>query len=456
MIARFFITLYALLMVLFANAQFNIAPGTTLATRGGAILIFNNIDLINNGTINQQIGQGKFVFSGTSNNNISGNINPLFDIMEIAKTGSAAISLLQNINIGSGINFTSGLINLNGNNIFLQPSALLNNESETSRITGITGGYVQVTTSLNAPSAANPGNLGAIISSAQNLGSTTISRGHISQANGIGNGNSINRYFNITPTNDNNLNGTLRFQYFDAELNDLTENELVLYKSTNNITWVNEGFTVRDVTKNYVALSGINSFSRWTLSSPGNALPLQFLMFNVRCDNGKVAVVWETAQEQNTKNFAVQRSDLTGNHWSAIAILPAAGNRTAQNNYSFTDNNPLPDGALYRIAEYDINGNVEYTSINKINCGRIADGLNVWPNPVQQQLFVTINSTSASQLTIKIFDGRGGLIKMQNSYILIGSNQLNVNMNNLAAGVYFINAAWNNGQKNETVKVIKE
>ena len=47
----------------------------------------------------------------------------------------------------------------------MQPTALLNGESETSSITGATGGYVEITNTLNASSSLNPGNLGAILSS---------------------------------------------------------------------------------------------------------------------------------------------------------------------------------------------------------------------------------------------------------------------------------------------------
>jgi len=452
---RFFITISLCLSVFFADAQFNISPGTSLTTSNGAILIFNNIDLVNNGTINQQTGQGKFIFSGSSNNNISGSSNPLFDVMEISKTGSAVVSLLQNINIGTGINFTSGLINLNKNNIFLQPSALLNNESETSRITGITGGYVQITALLNAPSAANPGNLGAVISSSQNLGSTVINRGHVSQTNNDGNGNSINRYFDISPANDDGLNATLRFQYFDAELNGLTENTLVLYKSTDNIKWVNQGLSTRDVTNNYVELTGISSLSRWTLSSPGNSLPLQFLLFNVHCENTQVDIIWKTAQEQNTKIFEIQKSDLTGNSWTIIGTVPAAGNSVSEKDYSFIDYNPLPGGGLYRIAEYDINGNVEYTSINETDCSA-GDNIKAWPNPVEGQLFININTVNASSANIKLFDSRGALVNLQNNDLLNGSNQLNINMSNLAAGVYFVRIEWNNSQNSKTIKVIKK
>ena len=217
----------------FAVAQnvLKVQSGAQIKTTGGAVITLQDMDLDNDGTINQVPGEGSFKFTGTQNNVISGTSQPLFDVLDIAKTGSARLLLNRNINIGSSINFSSGLIDLNTNNILLQPTALLISESEASRITGTTGGYVEITNTLNAPVSQNPGNLGAIISSSQNLGSTLIRRGHLSQTNGVDAGNSIFGYFDIVSANNSSLNATLRFRYFDAELNGLAENNLQMWKS---------------------------------------------------------------------------------------------------------------------------------------------------------------------------------------------------------------------------------
>ena len=111
-------------------------------------------------------------------------------------------------------------------------------------------------------------NLGAFISSTKNLGNTVIRRGHQSQIIGGGNSNSLLRYYDITPVNNIDLNATLRFQYFDAELNGLTENNTVLFKKVNNFSWVNQGFTTRSAAANYVIKNGIADFYRWTISAP--------------------------------------------------------------------------------------------------------------------------------------------------------------------------------------------
>lgn len=412
------------------------------------------MDIINDGAINQAIGGGIFRFTGSANNIISGANTPQFDMVEIAKPGIAKVSLLRNISIGSGITFTTGLIDLNNNNILLSSTALLTGERENSRITGTNGGYIELTKNLNAPSAANPGNLGAIISTAANMGATVIRRGHQSQTNGSGNGNSIFRYYDIIPDNNTTLNATLQFTYFDAELNGLTENVLFLWKSSNNTLWLPQGFTSRDVVVNYVEKTSISDFSRWTLSSPGNALPVLFTQFAIKCNNNKVQANWKTAQEQNSSYFELQRSQ-DGLNWITVGSIPAAGNSSTERSYSFTDNNPATGIAFYRVVEFDINGHMQYTPVLNNECGQTGI-FKVWPNPVQEQLFVNISTVRSTAASIKIFDSKGALIIEKQPALLPGNNNLIIDMKNLAAGTYMLLAQWNNGEKHETIKIIKQ
>jgi hypothetical protein len=249
-----------------------LTSGATLKTTGGALVTLDNLHLENDGTLNQSAGEGSFLFNGNQNATISGTSLPVFDIVEIAKTGGAELSLMRSIHVISGINFTSGLFNLNNNTILLFPNGLLNGESETSRLYGANGGYIEITTALNTPSSVNPGNLGAMISSSQNPGSTTIRRGHQSQP--VPGAGSIFRYYDILPANNNSLNATFRFHYFDAELNGFDENTIVMWKNPDNTNWTNESFATRNTISNYVEKSGIADFSRWTLSADIAARPI--------------------------------------------------------------------------------------------------------------------------------------------------------------------------------------
>lgn len=436
------------------SAQLQITAGAEIKLSGNAIITLQDINLVNNGTISVAPGEGTFRFSGTGNNTISGTNVPLFDRLQIAKSGSAKILLQRNINIGSSVNFVSGDLDLNSNNIFLATLAAVDGESETSRIITTNGGFIEITTVLNNPAAVNPGNLGATISSTANLGTTIVRRGHQAQTNVGGANNSIFRYYDILPTNNTALNATLRIDYNDAELNGLTETSLALWRSANSIDWFDQGFNGRNTITNYVQQSGIASFSRWTLASSGNPLPVVFLLFNVKCVNNGVEIHWKTASEQNSNRFEVQRS-VNANNWATIGTLPAAGNSGSERSYLFTDVNPPANAVLYRIAEVDHDGRTQYSSIIRNECGQ-SGNIKLWPNPVVDQLFVTIHSTSETVAFINLYDAKGVLIKRQQATLLSGNNQVPVDMKHLPNAVYHVVVSWNQGKQQQSFQVMKQ
>src|SRR5690606_1121236 len=224
-----------------------------------------------------------------------------------AKTGSGMLSLNTDIIVKNKIVFTSNLINLKGKNIDLLSSGFLELENESSRITGTEGGEIIFTANLVTPSAINPGNLGALISSSQNMGNTIIRRGHQSQTGVAGGGSSIQRYLDIIPATNTALNATLSINYFDAELNLVNENDLELWRSANNINWTNEGKTSANTTSNMVEKTGIDQFSRWTLSTASGTLPVTGLKLSGEWKNNAAFLNWLTVSEYNNSHFNIER-----------------------------------------------------------------------------------------------------------------------------------------------------
>src|SRR5687767_7362843 len=437
-------------VAILAQGTIKIASGTNFKVNGGAIITLDNMHLENDGDLSLTAGDGTFGFTGNLNTNISGSSMPLFDVMKIAKQVGSELTLLRNISVMSFIEFNSGLFNLNTNNILLHPTAYLAGESETSRITGTNGGFIEITSNLNAPVSQNPGNLGAIITSSQNPGSTIIRRGHMAQP--VGNQNSINRYFDIIPTNNASLNFTLRFHYFDAELNGRDENTILLWKSPDNVNWEEIGFDTRNTTSNYVEKTGIADFSRWTLQLPSGALPVVFTLINARCENGKIIISWKTAQEFNSRRFDIERST-NGQDWIIIGTVPAAGNSTIERNYLFVDANPLAGGALYRIAEYDVNSRVMYTTVIRSSCEGKED-IDIWPNRVQDLAWLNINISIQTSAILRLFDAKGSLVFAKRMDLMPGAKQFSVPMIMLARGIYELKVEYGIG-KTKTFKLVK-
>ena len=447
---KIFILFCSIITVLCSKAQLQIGLGTAWKSEPGIYVVLDSMGLQHD-AISASL-DNIFKFSGNTNSSISGTTLPFFTNVEIALTGSSKITLQQSINISQGLSFISGLLDLNNKNIDLGTTGSVLGESETARIIGVNGGYIQIIKTLNGPVNVNPGNLGALFTSAQNLGSTTIRRGHQSQNITGAGGASILRYYDINATNNSALNATLRVSYFDAELNNLDESNLVFWRSPDNISWTEQGYTSRNTTTNYVEKTAIDAFSGWTLSRVSNPLPVVFILFNARCYNNKVILTWKTAQEINSSHFDIEkRTD--GNHWAVLGTQPAAGNSSIERSYTFTDNIPSV-GSIYRIAEYDIDDHIKYTSIIRSDCDT-KNEWKVWPNPVVETLWLSINSPAVSKISIKIFDSKGALVGMQQTNLLRGNNLLNIDMKKIPAGTYDIIVNWDDEQMQKAVKVVK-
>lgn len=433
----------------FSQNTFKIQPNTTLDLNGGVILTLNDMTLDNDGTLNPAVGSGRVIFRGTGNNFIRGTGTTNFDELQIIKSGSATLTVQTDLNIRSGIWFSGGLIDVDNRALTLLGTAVLNGESETSRITTTRNGYVQASMQLNAPDKMNPGNLGAIISSKSNLGFTNIRRGHMPQTIEAGR-ISINRYFDIVPENNTNLGATLQMEYADAELEKQSEDALG-FRLFNGSQWVRAAASARNSTTNYVELQNLNSFGRITLADDGAGLPVEFLSFTVKCRSNDVLISWVTASEQNSSHFDVQ-SSTNGSGWTTIATLPAAGNSNSEKQYSYTDQNP--QGKFYRVKEVDLDGSFQYSNTGVADCGS-GYAFRIWPNPVQEQLFITINATSRSSAAINVYNSKGQLVKKQSNGILAGNNLLVVDVANLVTGLYYVEVMWNNGNR-KTMTVSKK
>ncbi|MCX7984939.1 MAG: T9SS type A sorting domain-containing protein [Bacteroidetes bacterium] len=177
-------------------------------------------------------------------------------ISNLTIDNNAGVMLSQNTIVTNALILKSGDLALNGK-IFAFKNVSGN-------------GTLSDTATLVAPAAANVGSLGAIITSNADLGFTVVKRGFTAFTSN--NRQSISRWYKILPSNNSNLNATFVFSYAESELNGIPEENLRLFRSTDNgITWTLMGGEV-NTTTNTVTLTGIQSFSLWTLGDVQNPL----------------------------------------------------------------------------------------------------------------------------------------------------------------------------------------
>ncbi|MEI2822353.1 MAG: hypothetical protein BWZ05_01863 [Bacteroidetes bacterium ADurb.BinA245] len=421
-------------------SQLYISSGAQLVQAGNAQVSIDAMDFFNNGTF--VAGNGTVLFTGTTANSIKGTAITSFYKLEIAKSAAIKLSLESDALVSNAFVFTSGLLELNNKNIDLGTTGFLQNENESSRIVGASGGYILRTVSMNAPNAVNAGNLGAIITSSANLGNVIIKRGHKAQS-GTGITGSILRYYDIVPANNSNLNATLRFSYFDAELNGLTEAAIDLFKSSNNGTsWAVQTSTNHNATANYLEKTGITDFSLWTLSPSGGPLPVTGLEFYTkRLNNTTVQLDWKTIQEINNKGFHIERKKANENSFVTVdfvASIAIGGNSSFPLSYTTTDANNFTGNTYYRLKQEDIDGRSAY-SIIRIVKGDVNKQLamQVWPIPSSGPVNI-LASGLAKPDVLMVFDITGKLVKQQTL-----QNNTPVQLNNLTPGTYVVRLAEN-------------
>ncbi len=307
------------------------------------------------------------------------------------------VQLNQYITVANGIVMSDGTLDLLEDTIELASAASLKGESSINRVKATDGmggegqgnGAIFIILDIGAPTSLNVGELGCILTSDTNMGSTTIYRSHkVQSGSGSFSGNSsIYRTYSIHPTKNTNLNAAFRFSYFDSELNGHLENELEFYKWINLGAgyWYNMGTTSRDGASNYVELTGIESFSPWTLASTSTPLPIELEHFTAVKDNSQVKVNWATLSEINNHYFTVERS-LNAIDFNPIGMIESIGEGYNLNEYEFYDSSPLEGESYYRLKQTDFDGTSTYSKVAIISFDH-----------VQEEVFVITNNPNADQ-----------------------------------------------------------
>jgi hypothetical protein len=139
--------------------------------------------------------------------------------------------------------------------------------------------------------------------------------------------------------------------------------------------------------------------------------------------------------------------------WIALGKVTAAGNSAVETAYSFVDGSPSGND-YYRIAEYDLDGKVQFTKVLHTACSS-QEAFKIWPNPVSDNLYIGMTAAANEEVIIKLFDVKGALVRLQQASLLPGNNLLSVDVKGLAAGLYYIAFIYNNRQLHMQ-KVIKK
>lgn len=205
----------------------------------------------------------------------------------------------------------------------------------------------------------------------------------------------------MLPLSNRSLFGTL---YVDAGGNVASNTfkwykDNVLFQAITGNEYVNiqeEGIYRVEVTNTQVPGLTLISYDENVIS-----LPVKLVSFTVKKKDHKNVLLWKTTSETDNAGFQIERSRDAIN-FEKIGFVDGNGESHEQNQYSFTDENPMVK-TYYRLKQMDHSGKFEYSrTIAVVNAA--ADFV-IFPNPASDHILVK-NIASGNEIVVKDLDGK--------------------------------------------------
>jgi hypothetical protein len=142
------------------------------------------------------------------------------------------------------------------------------------------------------------------------------------------------------------------------------------------------------------------------LTSFSAITPVTFGGISASAASNLVKLNFNIETEINTNSYIIERST-NGDVYTEVGTLKA--NHSV--NYSWMDNSPNSGNNFYRIKAVDNNGTFQYSTVVRINIGKVKGGLNVYPNPVKGgQLNVELMGINKGEYKVRIYNMNGALV----------------------------------------------
>jgi len=185
-------------------------------------------------------------------------------------------------------------------------------------------------------------------------------------------------------------------------------------------------------------------------------LPVELLSFTATKAGSVTDLAWTTASEENNSHFNVQKST-NGTDFELLGKVDTKapnGNSAIKLNYTSVDESPILGHNYYRLEQVDLDGQKHYSEILDVIWGVNGDLVSIYPNPTNGSLNVDIATEKVSKVEVRVLDMTGRSILVKNATIVIGTNNVQMDLGDVAPGVYNVQV-YTNGTLTHTDKVKK-
>lgn len=199
------------------------------------------------------------------------------------------------------------------------------------------------------------------------------------------------------------------------------------------------------LTQTVISLSSVNC----------SLLPIELTDFYATIKDKNVEINWETISELNSDYFIIERSS-DGINFEPLSQMQSSKNSSQIKQYNYIDENPLPNINYYRLKLIEKDGSYRFS--------RIIDAIletekivinHIKPNPTKDMIHFEIHSSKKTDILIELTDFTGLKVYKELKNIEAGQSTENLNLQNLAQGVYILKISSANNELISYTKIIK-
>jgi uncharacterized repeat protein (TIGR03803 family) len=162
------------------------------------------------------------------------------------------------------------------------------------------------------------------------------------------------------------------------------------------------------------------------------SLPVRLTKFQAQKRNATALLTWETAQEQNSKSFEIEKS-AHGNSFTKVGTVSAKGNSNMPTAYSFTDENPDKGINYYRLKQIDKDEHFSYSPVKSLFFNN-EQAISIYPNPSTDRIQIKLHDRYAhAEVEISNSDG-----KLMKQFSISNADELEIPVAAFAPGRYQI------------------
>jgi uncharacterized repeat protein (TIGR01451 family) len=147
-------------------------------------------------------------------------------------------------------------------------------------------------------------------------------------------------------------------------------------------------------------------------------------------------VYWNTAQENNVEYYRVERKLEHENKFEPVGTLDAYGNSSIERNYELKDFDIQSSGRYYyRIQQIDYDGKSTFSEIVYVN-NVTENEIEIYPNPAVDNITVKGEYVYGKEYKFILVSMSGQTVFVFN--IIVDESEISLDVNNINAGIYYL------------------